>query len=84
MPYKPTETDIRWADSLVHILNEQAVWAWPDTGLVYKLNKASRELVLQNQELLDDPTRLAAHKRTVEVFSQIGFDVLPHDLYNPI
>lgn len=73
--YTPTTIDITWANNLIKITANNAVWGWPDTGLLYRISHETKCLILLNPDLLTDPRAENGHDRTIVVFKKVGYDV---------
>lgn len=74
--YIPTKVDIDWAKNIVALTGENAVWVWPDTGLIYSFSHSHKTLTLLNQELIVNKFIANAHNMTVEVFAKVGYNVV--------
>lgn len=73
--YKPTDMDVAWVKSLVKITANNAVWGWPDTGLIYRFDHQNKTLTLLNPELMTDEHANEGHQRTIQVFKVIDYTV---------
>lgn len=76
MPYKPTEIDLTWAREVLEQLTDRGVLAYPATGLIYRLDKQAKTLVLVNPEILIFFSSFVTHEMTKEVFKAIGYEVI--------
>lgn len=76
MSYTPTEVDIQWARNVVQTLKQDGALAYPASGLIYRLDKANKRMVLQNPSLLAECyASYVTHQMTIDVFACIGYQV---------
>lgn len=70
------EDVLNWCRNLVRVLQHGAVWGIPRSGVVFKIDKHKKCLILKvGQEI--DPDFIATRR----VFAQIGWDVLTEAEY---
>lgn len=74
--YEPNAGDLIWAWTIVNTMKEGGVLAFPLTLLIYQFHKHDKTLTLINPEILQDPESAEVHRRTIQVFSRIGYMVL--------
>jgi hypothetical protein len=67
--WTPSEFDKRWAEQMVSVLRDGAVWALPGNSTVYKISKERKTLALVEgpKDYLFD--------RTVATFAAVGYTV---------
>jgi hypothetical protein len=65
------EAVLDWCRNLVRVMADGAVWGIPRSGVVFKIDKNKKCLILTVGEE-DDPDFLATRR----VFGQIGWDVV--------
>lgn len=73
-PYVPTQEDIHWLTTMLSILNDGGVLAYPATLIFYKVNQVKKTLTLMTPEKVHEET----HLRTRDVAAKIGWTVADH------
>jgi hypothetical protein len=79
--YQPTSEDIAWAHSVVDLIRDRGVWAYPDAAIIYQINKGEKKLVAVAKHGSGDEGfteyQQKMHERTRVVFGAIGWSVEP-------
>lgn len=71
----PTETDLQWARQMVTRLKHGGTMMFPDTGLIYQIDRNIHTVTLQNVEQLYSFPSFIVHLQTIEAFRRIGYIV---------
>jgi hypothetical protein len=80
--YTPSEFDLRWTRELLRTTHDNAIWSWPDAGLIMQLRHSEKTLaVVEMIDLGGDPqeaARIAANATTMlrDVFNALGWRVV--------
>lgn len=72
----PSMFDVMWADSVLSMVKEGGIIAFPSTGLEYRVSHEYKQLTLINPELLKNPELTELHEKTKIVFSNLFYDVV--------
>jgi len=75
MQYKPSQSDVEWATSIVQLVPEGGVLALPQ--LLYRLEHSRRRLVLLHTPVLNTSFAVyLTHKQTEATFQAVGYCVI--------
>lgn len=64
----PRETDVLWQQSMIRILRENAAWAVPMSGSVFKISNKNKTFKLSVGDSNDE-----TNKRIAKVFKILGY-----------
>jgi hypothetical protein len=73
VPYRPTPTDLDWAETALDLMADGGVLVYPSSGLMYQFDHRARTITLVNPH----PRMRALHRRSCAVFGAFGYKVLP-------
>jgi len=74
--YTPTQVDIDWAKSMMALVAQDGILAFPSAQLIYDVDHEHKTLTLQNPERLATHfDSFVTHNQTVVVFKIIGYEV---------
>lgn len=72
----PTPFDVMWADSVLSMVKDGGIVAFPSTGLQYRVSHEHKLLTLLDPALLKNPELNVLHEKTKIVFSHCYYDVV--------
>ena len=70
--WEPRESDIQWAQDLIAMLKDKAVWAAPIMGF-FNVDKTAKTLTMTMKTPAHDAEM---YERTVICFKAIGYEVI--------
>lgn len=73
--YKPRDVDINWARLVIDLVADGGVLAYPNTFLIFRVDKAKKQLLLMNPGVLSDPDSKEVFEKTIAVFREINYEV---------
>jgi hypothetical protein len=75
--YVPRPTDIYWAKSMMAMIKDNGILAYPATKVIYTVDHRNKTLTLRNPEQLLEFPSFVIHQQTQAVFQEIGYTVEP-------
>lgn len=73
--YEPDEMDIEWAKTVLNLIADGGILAYPSTQLIYRVDHLHQTVTLLNRQRLEDEDSAILHRRSIRVFERIGWTV---------
>jgi hypothetical protein len=70
--WEPSASDIEWAEQMIRVMKDGALWGLPTGNLVYCIDHKKKTLTL-----VEGDSELCVHGRNKKCFGVAGYEVLP-------